>query len=264
MAEEKNLASVEHYTKAPIIEAVGISKVYHVGKQMISPVKDISLQIGYGDFVIIFGPSGAGKTTLLNTLMGVEKPDVGEVFLKGESFYDFTPEDRAKIRLKRFGIITQSPLWLDQLNVIDNIALPLVLNGLAQKEARVKARELLNTVELQEFEKLKPNELSGGQQQKASIARAMINDPWILFADEPTGHLDSQSVEEVISILFKASVVSGKTIIMVTHDMEFLKYSKKWFFVKDGMLWDIKDQKSPFHNIKEVIGYIEKQNKDAE
>jgi ABC-type lipoprotein export system ATPase subunit len=260
MADDLN--SVQHFTKAPIIEAVGISKVYHVGKQMISPVKDISLQIGYGDFVIIFGPSGAGKTTLLNTLMGVEKPDVGEVFLKGESFYDFNPEDRAKIRLKRFGVITQSPHWLEQLGLVDNVALPLVLSGTPQKDARKRACELLKLVELEEFEKLKPNELSGGQQQKASIARAMINDPWILFADEPTGHLDSQSVEEVIGILVDASKKSGKTIIMVTHDMEFLKYSKKWFFVKDGRLWDIKDHKSPFHNIKEVIGYLEKENKE--
>lgn len=252
-----NNTQVEHYTKAPVIEAIGISKVYQVGEQMISPVKDISLQIGYGDFVIIFGPSGAGKTTLINILMGLEKPDIGEVLLKQESLYEYSPENRAKIRLKKFGIISQYPYWLDQINVLDNVALPLIMDGVNQKEARKRANLLLDKFKISEFKKLKPNQLSGGQQQKASIARAMIHNPWLIFADEPTGHLDSESVEEVFEILKNASKVDGKTIIMVTHDLSFLKYSKKWFFVKDGRLWDLKDHKNPFRNIKDVVSYIE-------
>ena len=249
-------SSINHFSEKPILEAVGLSKIYKVGKQLVSPVKDISLQIGYGDFVIIFGPSGAGKSTLVNILMGIESPDVGEVFLKDESLYKYGSEERAKIRLKRFGIVTQIPYFLDQLSILDNVALPLLLDGESKKNATVKARKLLKSVKMGKFEKFKPRELSGGQQQKVAIARAIVNDPWLIFADEPTLNLDAESVDEVINILLDANKNSGRTIIMVTHNLEFLKYSKKWFFVKDGRLWDAEDSKNPFHNIKEVVGYV--------
>ena len=125
----------QFYTKAPIVEAVGLSKVYRIGKQMVSPVSDISFQIGYGDFVVIFGPSGSGKSTLLNILMGVEKPDLGQVLLKGESFYDYSDDERALIRMKRFGLVPQDQYWLDNLRLLDNVALPLLLQGQRRGQA---------------------------------------------------------------------------------------------------------------------------------
>ena len=255
--ENQTQDELTHYTKSPILETIGVTKVYKVGDQMVTPISDITLQVGYGDFVVIFGPSGAGKSTLLDVLMGVEKPDVGQVLIKSESFYDLTPEERAMIRLKRFGLIPQDQIMLDQLNILDNVALPLILQGEKLSVAREKARGQLVSFQLAEYTNRKPTELSSGQKQKASIARALINDPWILFADEPTGHLDTRSVEEVMEILVTANRRDQRTIVVVTHDMEFLKHSRKWLFVKDGRLWDIKNYNNPFHNIKEAIDYVE-------
>lgn len=257
-------STLSHYTKAPIIETTGITKVYKVGKQMITPISDISLQIGYGDFVALFGPSGSGKSTLVNILLGIEKPDIGQVFLKAESFYDFSAEERAMIRLKRFGIVPQNQYWLEHLTILDNVALPLILQGQTWSLARKKAQSILEEIKMGGLTKHRPYELSGGQQQKASIARGLVNDPWIVFADEPTEHLDTESAQEVLDLLVQANQRDRRTVIMVTHDLQFLKVCKKWFFVNDGRIWDIKHQKSPFTSIKEAIGYIEDLDKEGE
>ena len=256
MDESNKSQLVEYQTKAPIIETIGISKVYKIGKQMVNPVTDISLQVGYGDFAVIFGLSGAGKSTLLNILMGLESPDIGEVFIKNNSLYAYSEEERTVIRRKKIGYIPQNQYWINHMNILDNVALPLILEGTGYKKAREKATKLLYSVGLSGRVRHKPYELSSGQQQKASIARALIKDPWLVFADEPTAHLDSESVKEVSQILVDANKKFQVTIIMVTHDFEFLKLSKKWFLMRDGRLWDIKDRKNPFRNLKEAIDYI--------
>lgn len=248
---------LEHQIKAPIIETIGISKIYHVGNEMISPVSDISLQVGYGDFAVIFGQSGSGKTTLLNILMGLEPPDLGQVFLKGNSLYDYTEENRTLIRRKKISYLPQSQYWLEHLNMVENVALPLVLEGFSRHDAKNKAVELLKQVGLEKRLKYKPDELSSGQQQKAALARALIKKPWLIFADEPTAHLDTKSVEEVTEILTSAVNNMGVTIIMVTHDLEFLRISKKWFFMKDGRLWDIKDRRNPFNDIRQALQFVD-------
>lgn len=249
--------TIEHEVKAPIIETLGASKVYYVGKEMISPVTDVTLQINYGDFAVIFGPSGAGKSTLLAMLMGLEKPDVGEVFLKGESLFGYSEEQRTVIRRKKVSYLPQSQYWIEAMSLIDNVALPLYLQGYRRSKARKKAIDLLIEVGLEKEIKRKPNELSSGQQQKASLARALIKEPWIIFADEPTAHLDTKSVEEVTETLMNASRKYGITIVMVTHDLSFLKLSKKWFFMQDGRLWGIDDRRNPFTSIRDAISYVE-------
>jgi putative ABC transport system ATP-binding protein len=249
--------AVQHQVSLPIIETMGISKVYHIGDDMVSPATDITMQIGYGDFAVIFGPSGAGKSTLLNMLMGLEKPDVGEVFLKGESLYGYSEEERTVIRRKKLSYLPQSQYWLDFMDVTDNVAVPLILQGWSRRKARKRALEALEEVGMKEFSKHQPVELSTGQQQKAAIARAIIKQPWVIYADEPTAHLDSKSVEEVTKILFRAADKYEITIVMVTHDLNFLKLSKKWFFMQDGRIWDIKDRRNPFNNIREAISYVE-------
>ena len=247
----------EHEVRAPIMETLGVSKVFHVGDEMVTSVSDVTLQIGYGDFVVVFGPSGAGKSTLLGMLMGLEQPDIGEVFLKGESLFGYKEEQRTVIRRKKVSYLPQSQYWIDTMGIVDNVALPLYLQGWGRTKARKKAKELLIEVGLEDELSHHPNELSSGQQQKAALARAIIKEPWIIFADEPTAHLDSKSVEEVTKILLNASQRYGITVVMVTHDLNFLKLSKKWFFMQDGRLWDIQDRNNPFTNIREAIGYVE-------
>lgn len=247
----------KHEVTAPIIETLGVSKVFSVGGKMVSPVSDVTLQIGYGDFAVIFGPSGSGKSTLMSMLMGLEKPDVGEVFLKGESIFGYSEEQRTLIRRKKISYLPQSQYWVESMGLIDNVALPLYLLGWRRSKARKKAKSLLAEVGLEEVIHQNPQELSSGQQQKAALARALIKEPWIIFADEPTAHLDSKSVEEVTNTLLATAKKYGITIVMVTHDLNFLKLSKKWFFMQDGRIWDIKDRQNPFTNIREAITYVE-------
>lgn len=254
----------DYVVKAPIIETLGLSKVYKVGGEMISPVSDVTLQIGYGDFAVIFGPSGSGKSTLMGMLLGLEQPDVGEVFLKGDSLFGYTEEQRTVIRRKKISYLPQTQYWIESMSLIDNVALPLYLLGWRRSKARKKAIGLLTEVGLGAELKHKPTELSSGQQQKAALARALVKDPWIIFADEPTAHLDTKSVEQVTRILLDISERTGVTIIMVTHDLSFLKLSKKWFFMQDGRLWDIKDKHNPFTTISEAINYVEKNEKEKE
>ena len=247
----------KHEISAPIIETLGVSKVFNVGGKMISPVSDVTLQIGYGDFAVIFGPSGSGKSTLMSMLMGLETPDVGEVFLKGESIFGYSEEQRTLIRRKKISYLPQSQYWIESMGLIDNVALPLYLLGWRRSKARKKARTLLTEVGLGDELHQNPQDLSSGQQQKAALARALIKEPWIIFADEPTAHLDSKSVEEVTETLISTAKKYGITIVMVTHDLNFLKLSKKWFFMQDGRIWDIKDRRNPFTNIREAINYVE-------
>lgn len=254
---ENETPQADHEVKAPIIETLGVSKVFHVGGKMVSPVSDVTLQVGYGDFAVIFGQSGSGKSTLMSMLMGLSKPDVGEVFLKGESLFGFNEEQRTMIRRKKVSYLPQAQYWIDEMNLIDNVALPLYLLGVRRSKARKKAIALIKEVGLEDEIHQHPNELSSGQQQKAALARALVKDPWIIFADEPTAHLDTKSVEEVTKILLEASAAHGITIVMVTHDLNFLKLSKKWFFMQDGRLWDIADKRNPFTNIRDAIKYVE-------
>lgn len=248
---------VDYQVKAPIIETVGVSKMFRVGEDIVSSVTDVSMQVGYGDFTIVFGPSGAGKSTLMNILMGLEKPDLGEVFLKGSSLYEYSEEERTVIRRKKISYLPPTQYWLEYMSVVDNVALPLILLGKSHREARRKATEMLVTVGLQDRLKYRPDELSSGQQQKAALARALIKEPWLMFADEPTAHLDTKSVEELTNIMLEAGRRMGITIIMVTHDLEFLKLSKKWFLMRDGRLWDIKDRRNPFNDVRDAMAYVD-------
>lgn len=252
--DQKN---ADHEVSTPIIEALGVSKIYKVGNKMISPVSDVSLQVGYGDFAVVFGPSGSGKSSLMSMLMGLEKPDVGEVFLKGESVFGYGDQQRTRIRRKKMSYLPQSQYWVDSLSLVDNVALPLYLLGWRRSKARKEAQELLREVGLGDDFHTNPHELSSGQQQKAALARALIKKPWIIFADEPTAHLDTKSVEEVTDMLLRMAKKYGITIVMVTHDLNFLKVSTKWFFMQDGRLWDIEDRRNPFTNIREAIAYVE-------
>lgn len=244
----------------PLIETVGLTKVYDVSGHKITAVTDVSLSIEHGDFVMIFGPSGSGKSTLLNMILGIEEPDLGEVYIKGDSFFDLTEEERAYIRLSRFGIIPQKQIWLNQLPIIDNVGLPLILLGEGFRKAREKAAYFLEKVGMKEVSFRSPHKLSVGQQQKVAIARALVNEPWLIFADEPVSNLDKNSSDQVMNLIRDIHQREEATIIMVTHDLRYLSYGQKWFFVDEGELSNlgVDEEGHPLKSFGKIIKMIEK------
>jgi len=187
MAEESHKTKKN---KAPIISVKNLYKDFDMGKTVAPVLKDISFDIFFGEFVIIFGPSGCGKSTLLNTLSGLEKPTSGDVFVRGENIYKKTDDERAKFRHDKLGIVYQQPNWIGALNVLENVEFPLRISGMRTKRAENRAKNILDMFGFSKYETYKPTELSGGQQQRVAMCRALVNNPWIIIADEPTGQLN--------------------------------------------------------------------------
>lgn len=216
-----------------IVEVNDIFKYFSVGNQQLEILKGISFKIHKGDFLVIFGPSGCGKSTVLNTLLGLEPPTKGVVDFLGKDLYKYSDDERAQIRKKDVGMVYQQSNWIKALNVIENIRFPLTLSGVSAVESTKKALELLKLVNMEGVTKQAPTELSSGQQQRISLARALVTDPAIIIADEPTGNLDSKAGNEIMS-LFKEFNERGKTVVMVTHDLEYLTYATRAVRMLDG------------------------------
>ena len=177
-----------------IISVQHVSKSFHVGTQDVPVLKDISFEVKPLDFLIIFGPSGCGKSTLLHTILGLEEPSQGNVYFLGKNLYDgITEDDRADFRKVHAGMVYQQPNWIRSLTVVENVAFPLLLLGQDKYQNLEKAREILKTVEMLDWQNYIPNELSSGQQQRVALARALITNPEVIIADEPTGNLDYES-----------------------------------------------------------------------
>lgn len=217
------------------IELNNIQKYYRLGKNRLHVLKSLSLEIKHGDFVMIMGKSGSGKTTLLNILGFLDKFDEGEYIFDGKDVTNLTEVERSHFRNKNIGFIFQQFHLINNLNICQNIELPLLYDNKLGKKERVKRVENnLKMVGLLDKIKQFPNELSGGQQQRISIARALINDPQLIFADEPTGALDTNTSNEIMNILSSLNK-QGKTIVMVTHDPDLKKYATKVVYLKDGV-----------------------------
>ena len=220
-----------------------VSKNFQVGDQTLPILKDISLEVALGDFVVIFGPSGCGKSTLLHIMLGLEVPTGGEVVFFGESIYTLSGEDeRSNFRKKHIGMIYQQPNWIKSMNVAENVAFPLMLLGMEKEIAIEKAVSLLSVVNLQEWATHIPTELSGGQQQRVALVRALINNPEILIADEPTGNLDFKAGQDVMELLSKMNKEQGKTVVMVTHDLEYLRFAHHAIQMLDGQIIKVYDE----------------------
>lgn len=217
-----------------IIEAKGISKDFTVGKNIIHALKNIDLEVRATDFIVIFGPSGCGKSTLFNTLLGLEKPTKGEVIVRDTKIYDMDEDDRAKFRSKKIGMVYQMPYWIKSLNVLENVAFPLIIEGLKEKDAKEHAKRVLAELDISSLSKQKPTQLSGGQQQRVGLARALVSKPWIIMADEPTGNLDTTNSDEVMSILNTLNTTMKKTILMVTHNPAYWSLGTRRIEMKDG------------------------------
>ncbi len=217
-----------------LLELHDIHKEYDTGKVVTVALKQISLQIGAGEFVSIMGASGSGKSTLMNILGFLDHPSSGAYLFEGENTSSFDENALADIRNHKVGFIFQAFNLLPRTSAIDNVRLPLIYAGIPHDQQIKKAERLLNMVGLGDRMNHKPNELSGGQQQRVAIARALVNDPTVIFADEPTGNLDSKSSLEIMHILRELNLKHNNTIIMVTHEHDVAAYSKRVLTIHDG------------------------------
>lgn len=228
--------SKEKYNKDDkILIGSKIVKIFKVGNSFVEIIKGVDITIKKGEFIILFGASGCGKSTLLNILLGLEVPTEGSIKFIGKNLYSFEEDDRSQIRKENVGLIYQQQNWIKSLNVLENVAFPLTLRGVSEEERCAKALELLKAVNMEGSAYQTPTELSSGQQQKVSFARALISNPILLVADEPTGNLDSRSSNTLMG-LFKEYNDKGNTIIMVTHDLSFLSYATRALNMSDGLV----------------------------
>jgi len=218
-----------------VVNIQNLSKTYQLGTIEVSALRDIDLQIEQGQFVAVMGPSGSGKSTLLNLLGCLDRPTSGRYWLGGQDVSRLDDDQLSLIRGKRIGFVFQSYNLIGQLNVIENIQLPMFYQGLSEDKSAENARQLAVTVGLGDRLRHRPAQLSGGQQQRVAIARALANDPVIILADEPTGNLDSASGAEILSLLDQLHQ-AGKTLIIVTHDEDIAARAQRIIHLYDGRI----------------------------
>jgi len=218
-----------------MIEFRGINKIYHMGGHALEALRDVSIKIGKGEFVSIMGPSGSGKSTLMNIIGCLDTPTGGEYFLEGRNVAGLTFDQLASIRNRMLGFVFQNFNLLPYATAWENVELPLLFNGKKAKRRRERVTELLEAVGLLGWKEHRPSELSGGEQQRIALARALANDPPILLADEPTGNLDSRSGEEIMGLLGRLWK-DGRTIVMVTHDDRIAAHSERTIRLFDGQV----------------------------
>ena len=218
-----------------IIKTENLTKEYETGTQVVSALKGINLSVEKGEFLSIMGPSGSGKTTLMNIIGCLDSPTNGSYYLNDKSVSKLDDDELAKIRNQEIGFVFQSFHLLARNTAFDNVMLPLKYAGLSKEEATKRSNNVLDLVGLSSRSKHTPAELSGGQQQRVAIARALVNEPSILFADEPTGNLDSNTGQEVMKI-FKDLNENGQTIILITHEDSIAKQSNRIITIMDGLI----------------------------
>lgn len=229
---------------APLIQIKGLTKKYRLGREVITAVNDVSVDIEAGEFVIILGPSGSGKTTFLHMVAGLEKPTKGDIFVKGLCINKMKEQDMALFRRRFMAFIFQAYNLIPTLTSTENVAMPLMFDGMPKGKREKRARELLTQIGLGKRLKNKPTEMSGGQQQRVSIARALINDPKIIYADEPTGNLDTRTTREIMEILSDRVRERGATLVMVTHNEELVDYADRVIYMRDGRLHRVADRRT--------------------
>ena len=218
-----------------IIKTENLTKDYETGSQVVSALKGINLSVEKGEFLSIMGPSGSGKTTLMNIIGCLDSPTNGSYYLNEKSVSRLDDDELAKIRNEEIGFVFQSFHLLARNTAFDNVMLPLKYAGVSREEASKRSNDVLDLVGLDSRSKHTPAELSGGQQQRVAIARALVNNPSILFADEPTGNLDSKTGQDVMNI-FKDLNTNGQTIILITHEDSIAKQSNRIITIMDGLI----------------------------
>lgn len=228
--------------KIPIIQVKDLYKIYRVGTNKVRALDGVDFTMYRGEFCAIVGPSGSGKSTLLNMLAGLEKPTKGEIVIAGKHIEHMTENQLVAFRREHVGFIFQSYNLLQTLNAVENVALPLSFRGVPKKIRNEKAKKYLKLVGLEKQMKHMANEMSGGQQQRVGIARALVVHPKIIFADEPTGNLDSKTTMEVLKLMRRIVREQNQTLVMVTHDNHLATFADRQFHIVDGKIFKIEEQ----------------------
>jgi putative ABC transport system ATP-binding protein len=229
---------------APLIEIKGLTKKYRIGREVITAVNDVSVSIESGEFVCLLGPSGSGKTTFLHLVAGLDRPTRGDIFVKGLCINKIKEKDMALFRRRFMAFVFQSYNLVPTLTALENVSMPLMFDGISKFRRDRRAKELLAQIGLGRRLRNKPSEMSGGQQQRVSIARALINDPKILYADEPTGNLDTRTTKEIMDILVERVREKGVTLVMVTHNARLTEHADRVIYMLDGRIQKIVDQQN--------------------
>lgn len=222
--------------QAPIILARSVRKIYRSGELRVEALRRIDMEVAKGEMVAIMGPSGCGKTTLLNCLAGLDTIDEGDVFIQGDNLRDLTDNQRTTYRARHMGFIFQDFNLLPMLSAVENVELPMLVSHVPGRKARKRALALLERVGLSDRAKHRPAELSGGQRQRVAIARALTNDPAIVWADEPTGNLDSEAADDIMELLCRFNREFGQTLVLVTHALEVGQRANRIIRMRDGSI----------------------------
>ncbi len=225
--------------KESIIEVKNVKKIYRMGKERICAVDDVSFTIDRGEFCCLYGASGSGKSTLLNLMAGIEKLTSGQIIIKGKNIHKMNEKGLAKFRQDNLGFVFQSYNLMNSMTALENVELPLVFKRIPAKRRKKLAKDMLDKVGLGPRLRHKPKEMSGGQQQRVGIARAFVSNPEIVFADEPTGNLDSKTSKEVMDLIKGMAKANRQTIVMVTHDRRLAEYADKIIHIFDGKVENI-------------------------
>ena len=220
----------------PIIEAVGVVKTYDTGRVQVQALRGVNLTINRGEMVAIMGPSGCGKTTLLNCFSGLDVIDSGRISVEGVDLSTMSDDKKTEHRARRMGFVFQFYNLLPVLSAVENVELPLLVSGISAKEARRKANEALDIVHLVPWAEHKPAELSGGQRQRVTIARALVNEPAIVWGDEPTGDLDSTNAGVIMDLLVQLNETHSQTFVLVTHDQGIAQRTQRIIRMQDGQI----------------------------
>ena len=221
-----------------LIEAIELTKVYGKGDTAVTALDHVNLRIERGEFVAVMGPSGCGKSTLLHLLGGLDRPTSGTVKIDSQSLSDLNDTALAELRRRRIGFVFQFFNLIPVLDAVENAALPLMLDGLSLPDARKRASEWLDRVDMTSSKTHRPDQLSGGQQQRVAVARALVAEPALILADEPTGNLDTKAADEIAALLKLVASEWGRSVIMVTHDPRIAAYADRIVFLKDGKVID--------------------------
>jgi putative ABC transport system ATP-binding protein len=232
--------------EGPIIEAEQIVKTYYTGTECVTALKGVDFSVNRGELVAVMGPSGCGKTTLLNALSGLDYIDSGEIWLDGQNLAKMSDKQRTKYRAERMGFVFQVYNLLPVLSAVENVELPLLVSGVKPKEARARSLAALQRVGLEDRANHRPAELSGGQRQRVTVARSLVNNPAIVWADEPTGALDSRTANEIVGLLRELNERDGLTCVIVTHDPGVGARCDRIVRMRDGLI--VEHETDGFHD----------------